>query len=66
MREQQPAVAEPAARAVVAEPGPTVSPAQAQILMLQRHAGNRAVGRLLRARRLQRDDLESPVPLDDK
>jgi hypothetical protein len=64
-REQEPAVAEPAARAVVVEPGP-VSPAQAQVLMLQRHAGNRAVGRLLRARRLQRDDVEQPVPLDDK
>ena len=64
-REQQPAVPEPAARAVVAGPGP-VSPAQAQVLMLQRHAGNRAVGRLLRARRLQRDDVEQPVPLDDK
>ena len=64
-REHEPAVAAPAARAVVVEPGP-VSPAQAQLLMLQRHAGNRAVGRLLRARRLQRDDVESPVPLDDK
>ena len=63
-REQQPAAAEPAARAVVG-PGP-VSPAQAQLLLLQRHAGNRAVGRLLRARRLQRDDLDQPVPLDDK
>ena len=66
-REQQPAVAEPAARAVVVGPG-AVSPAQAQILMLQRHAGNAAVGRLLRSRRLlQRDDLDqAPVPLDDK
>jgi hypothetical protein len=64
-REQQPAVAEPAARAVVVGPG-AVSPAQAQILMLQRHAGNAAVGRLLRSRRLlQRDDLDqAPVPLD--
>ena len=64
-REQQPAGAEPAARAVVAGPGP-VSPAQAQILLLQRQAGNAAVGRLLRARRmLQRDDLDQvPVPLD--
>ena len=66
-REQQPAVAEPTARAVVVGPG-AVSPAQAQILMLQRHAGNAAVGRLLRSRRLlQRDDLDqAPVPLDDK
>jgi hypothetical protein len=66
-REQQPAVAEPAARAVVVGSG-AVSPAQAQILMLQRHAGNAAVGRLLRSRRLlQRDDLDqAPVPLDDK
>ena len=65
-REQQPAVAEPAARAVVVGPG-SVSPAQAQILMLQRHAGNAAVGRLLRSRRLlQRDDVEAPVALDDK
>ena len=66
-REQQPAVAEPAARAVVVGPG-SVSPAQAQILMLQRHAGNAAVGRLLRSRRLlQRDDLDqAPVPLDGK
>src|SRR6476620_1434894 len=40
MREQQPAVAEPAARAVVAGPSP-VSQAQAQVLMLQRHAGDR-------------------------
>ena len=65
--EQQPAVAEPAARAVVVGPG-SVSPAQAQILMLQRHAGNAAVGRLLRSRRmLQRDDLDqAPVALDDK
>jgi hypothetical protein len=63
-REQQPSVAEPAARAVVVGPGP-VSPAQAQLLLLQRHAGNRAVGRLLRARRLQRDDVDQgPVPLD--
>jgi hypothetical protein len=63
--EQQPAVAEPAARAVVVGPG-SVSPVQAQILMLQRHAGNAAVGRLLRSRRmLQRDDLDqTPVPLD--
>jgi hypothetical protein len=66
-REQQPAVAEPAARAVVVGPG-AVSPAQAQILMLQRQAGNAAVGRLLRSRRLlQRDDLDqAPVALDDK
>lgn len=66
-REQQPAVAEPAARAVVAGSGP-VSPVQAQILMLQRQAGNAAVGRLLRSRRmLQRDDLDqAPVALDDK
>ena len=65
-REQQPAAAEPAARAVVVGPG-AVSPAQAEILMLQRHAGNAAVGRLLRSRRLlQRDDLDQgPVPLDD-
>ncbi len=64
-REQEPAGAEPAARAVLVGPGP-VSPAQAQLLLLQRHAGNRAVGRLLRARRaIQRDDVESPVPLDD-
>lgn len=64
-REQQPAGAEPAARAVVVGPGP-VSPAHAQLLLLQRHAGNRAVGRLLRARRmLQRDDLDQgPVLLD--
>ena len=64
-REQQPAGAEPAAHAVVAGPGP-VSPAQAQLLLLQRQAGNAAVGRLLRARRmLQRDDLEhAPVPLE--
>jgi len=65
-REQEPAGGEPAAaRAVVVEPGP-VSPAQAQLLLLQRHAGNRAVGRLLRARRaIQRDELdEAPVPLD--
>jgi hypothetical protein len=63
-REPQPAGAEPAARAVVVGPGP-VSPAQAQLLLLQRHAGNRAVGRLLRARRLQRDDVDQgPVPLD--
>ena len=64
-REPQPSVAEPAARAVVAGPG-AVSPAQAQILMLQRHPGNAAVGRLLRSRRmLQRDDLDqAPVPLD--
>ena len=64
-REQQPAVAEPAARAVVVGPGP-VSPAHAQLLLLQRHAGNAAAGRLLRARRmLQRDDLDQgPVPLD--
>jgi hypothetical protein len=64
-REQQPSVAEPAARAVVAGPGP-ISPVQAQILMLQRHAGNASVGRLLRSRRmLQRDDLDqAPVPLD--
>jgi hypothetical protein len=43
-----------------------VIPAQAQLLMLQRHAGNQAVGRLLRARRaVQRDDLDqAPVPLD--
>jgi hypothetical protein len=65
-REQQPATAEPAARAaVVAGPGPG-SPAHAQILLLQRQVGNAAVGRLLRARReIQRDDLEQPVPLDD-
>ena len=64
-REQQPAGAEPAARAVVVGPGP-VSPAHAQLLLLQRHAGNAAVGRLLRTRRmLQRDDLDQgPVPLD--
>ena len=64
-REQQPANAEPGARAVVVGPGP-VSPAHAQLLLLQRHAGNAAVGRLLRARRmLQRDDLDQgPVPLD--
>ena len=64
-REQQPAGAEPAAPAVVVGPGP-VSPAQAQLLLLQRHAGNAAVGRLLRSRRmLQRDDLDqAPVPLD--
>jgi len=45
-----------------------VSPVQAQILMLQRQAGNAAVGRLLRSRRmLQRDDLDqAPVALDDK
>jgi hypothetical protein len=43
-----------------------VSPAQAQLLLLQRHAGNRAVGRLLRARRaLQREEVDqSPVPLE--
>jgi hypothetical protein len=64
--EQEPAAAEPAARAVLAGPG-AMGPAQAQILMLQRHAGNAAVGRLLRARRaIQRDDLEQPTPLDDK
>ena len=67
-REQEPAAAEPAAaRAAVLGPCP-VSPAHAQILLLQRHAGNAAVGRLLRSRRLiQRDDLDQdPVPLDDK
>jgi hypothetical protein len=65
--EQQPAGAEQTAPAVVVGPGP-VSPARAQILLLQRHAGNAAVGRLLRARRmLQRDDLdEGLVPLDDR
>jgi len=64
-REQQPAGAEPAARAVVVGPGP-VSPPHAQLLLLQRHAGNAAVGRLLRARRmLQRDDVDQAlVPLD--
>jgi hypothetical protein len=42
------------------------APAPAQLLLLQRHAGNRAVGRLLRARRaLQRDEVDQgPVPLD--
>jgi hypothetical protein len=64
-REQQPAAAEPASRAVVVGPAP-VSPAQAQLLLLQRHAGNAAVGRLLRGRRmLQRDEVDQgPVPLD--
>jgi predicted component of type VI protein secretion system len=67
-REQQPAVAEPTARAVVVGGSGPVSPVQAQILMLQRQAGNAAVGRLLRSRRLlQRDDLDqAPVALDDK
>ena len=66
-RELQPTGAEPAARAAVVGPGP-LSPARTQLLLLQRHAGNRAVGRLLRAQQmLQRDDLdEGPTPLDDK
>ena len=67
-REQEAAAAEPAAaRAAILGPCP-VSPAHAQILLLQRHAGNAAVGRLLRSRRMiQRDDLDqNPVPLDDK
>jgi hypothetical protein len=64
-REQQPAEVEPAARAAVVGPGPA-SAAHAQLLLLQRHAGNAAVGRLLRSRRmLQRDDLDQGlVPLD--
>jgi hypothetical protein len=64
-REQQPAGVEPAARAVIVGPGP-VNPTHAQLLLLQRHAGNAAVGRLLRARRaLQRDDVDQgPVQLD--
>ena len=67
-REQEAAAAEPAAaHAAILGPCP-VSPAHAQILLLQRQAGNAAVGRLLRSRRLiQRDDLDQdPVPLDDK
>ena len=57
-REQQPAGAESAARAVVVGPEP-LSPAQTQLLLLQRRAGNAAVGRLLRARRtLQRDEFD--------
>jgi hypothetical protein len=65
-REQQPTGPEPAAaaRAVVVESAP-VSPAQAQLLMLQRHAGNAAVGRLLRTRRMiQRDDLDPGLAPD--
>jgi len=64
-REQEPAGAEPADRATAVAPTPA-SPAHAQLLLLQRHAGNAAVGRLLRARRmLQRDDVDQGlVPLD--